>query len=72
MKSKKGVPSVSPVSPVEITAEERYHLINDAAYFRATGRRHNRRSDDDTQAESWCEVEAEIDSVLKQHGVELE
>ena len=68
MKSKKGTP---PVPPVEVTAEERYHLINDAAYFRAAERRHNRRSDDDdVQAESWCEVESEIDLILKQHGAE--
>lgn len=65
MKSKKHAP---PVPPVEVTAEERYHLINDAAYFRATGRRRRAPGEADAQAESWCEVEAEIDSVLKQHG----
>jgi hypothetical protein len=68
MKSKKGVP---PAPPVKVTAEERYHLISDAAYFRAAGRRHDTRPDgEDAQAESWCEVAAEIDLVLKKHGAE--
>jgi hypothetical protein len=51
---------------IEITAEERYHLINDAAYFRSMQRQKIGERVEDP-AEPWCEVEAEIDGVLKQH-----
>jgi hypothetical protein len=50
---------------VAVTPEERYRLINDAAYFREV--KHQRESGKPDVAESWCEVEAEIDKVLKQH-----
>lgn len=51
---------------IVVTPEERYRLINDAAYFREA--RHQRESDKPGDAAgSWCEVEAEIDTVLKQH-----
>ena len=63
MKTKK---TVMQMPPIEVTAEERYHLINDAAYFRATGNRRQAGADIE-QAQSWCEAEAEIDAVLKQH-----
>jgi hypothetical protein len=53
-------------SPIEVTAEERYHLINDAAYFRSIGHEGEAGASDE-QAQSWCEAEAEIDEVLKQH-----
>jgi hypothetical protein len=49
-----------------VEPEQRYHLINDAAYFRAMGRRLQTGKVED-QADSWCEVEAEIDAVLKRH-----
>ena len=68
MKSKKGTP---PVPPVEVTAEERYHLINDAAYFRAPGRRKPLPGGSDEQAEPWCDVESEIDTILEQHHVKV-
>ena len=50
---------------VVVTPEERYRLINDAAYFREA--KHHRVSGKPDAAGSWCEVEAEIDTVLKQH-----
>ena len=62
MKAKKSSKRVS--LPVEITAEERYHLINDAAYFRSLQHQTETEHSED-QAESWCEVESEIDEVLK-------
>ena len=49
-----------------VTPEERYHMINDAAYFRLLRHRQETGCADD-QAASWCEVEAEIDEVLKTH-----
>jgi len=55
-----------PTPPIQITAEERYHLINDAAYFRSLQHQPGREHPGD-QAESWCEVELEIDGVLGQH-----
>ncbi|MEO8441298.1 MAG: hypothetical protein ABI547_02310 [Betaproteobacteria bacterium] len=55
-----------PAPPIEITAEERYHLINDAVYFRSLQHQSGTEHPAD-QAESWCEVESEIDGVLKQH-----
>ena len=54
--------------PVEITAEERYHLINDAAYFRALQQKQGSKKPAD-QAQAWCAVESEIDAVLKKHRV---
>jgi hypothetical protein len=66
MKAKK---NLEEVPPIEVTAEARYHLINDAAYFRSMGHG-GPRADAiaiDEQAQSWCEAEAEIDAVLKQH-----
>ena len=59
-KSKKRAP------PVEITAEERYHLINDAAYFRSLRQQAAAQGAADP-AEPWCEVESEIDGVLRKH-----
>ena len=54
------------VPRVAVTPEERYHMINDAACFRAL--RHQRETGSaEDQAECWCEVEAEIDAVLKRH-----
>ena len=51
-------------APVEVTPEERYHLINDVAYFRAI--EHARRGGkSEDPAESWCEAEAAIDAVIK-------
>jgi hypothetical protein len=51
-----------------VTPEQRYHMINDAAYFRALKHQLETGEAED-QAESWCEVEAEIDAVLKhQHA----
>ena len=64
MKAKK---TTKPAPRVEVTAEERYHLINDAAYFRSMRRGGAEAAGNDEPAECWCEVEAEIDSVLKQH-----
>jgi hypothetical protein len=55
----------SPPPPV-VTPEERYHMINDAAYFRALKHRQE-TGVPDAAAESWCEVESEIDGVLKKH-----
>ena len=48
---------------VTVTPEERYHLINDVAYFREIrrGRRGDKAAD---PAGSWRDAEAEIDSVL--------
>jgi hypothetical protein len=63
MKPKK---STQQAPPLEITAEERYHLINDAAYFRSLQRQKEAARPAD-QAGSWCEAEAQIDEVLKQH-----
>jgi hypothetical protein len=50
---------------VVVTPEERYRLINDAAYFREV--KHQSESSKPDVTGSWCEVEAEIDTVLKQH-----
>lgn len=49
---------------IEVTPEQRYHMINDAAYFRAIKENLDQGAIDD-QAQPWCEVEAEIDAVLK-------
>jgi len=54
--------------PLEVTPEQRYHIVNDAAYFRAMKHQQETGKGDD-QAESWCEVEAEITEVLKRHHV---
>ena len=51
---------------LEITAEERYHLINDAAYFRSLQHQGETKHPED-QAKTRCEVESEIDGALKQH-----
>lgn len=64
MKAKKT--AKHPAPPIEVTAEERYHLINDAAYFRSLQHRAEAKHPED-EAASWCECEAEIDGVLKQH-----
>jgi hypothetical protein len=66
MKAKK---TVRPAPRVEVTPEERYRLINDAAYFRSVRRAKPGAGAQDGAAEVWCEVEAEIDTVLKQHRV---
>jgi len=56
------------VPRVAVTPEQRYHMINDAAYFRGVKHQQETGAVDD-EAESWCEVEAEIDAVLKhQHA----
>ena len=52
--------------PPAVTPEERYHMINDAAYFRRLNHRREGGTPEE-QAGSWCEVESEIDSVLKKH-----
>ena len=52
--------------PLVVTPEERYHMINDAAYFRALKHRQETGEPED-EAASWCEVESEIDGVLKKH-----
>jgi hypothetical protein len=57
------------VSKIAITPEQRYHMVNDAAYFRAMKHRQETGGDED-DAESWCEIESEIDSVLKRHHAE--
>jgi len=61
---KKSMPNKR-VPPVAVTPEERYHMINDAAYFRALKHRQESGDDAEDPAESWCEVQAEIDAVLK-------
>ena len=53
---------------VEITPEQRYHMVNDVAYFRALKQRQETGSVED-QAVSWCQVEGEIDTMLKQRHV---
>ena len=68
MKPKKSAPPAPPAPPIDVTAEERYHLINDVAYFRATVCTSRPPAGADAPAESWCEAEAAIDSVLKDHG----
>lgn len=59
-KSRKRAPAV------EVTADERYHLINDAAYFR-TLQQQPESKNPAGQAQAWCAVEAEIDAILKKH-----
>ena len=49
-----------------MTPEERYHMINDAAYFRSLKHRQEAGCAED-EAQSWCEIESEIDDVLKKH-----
>ena len=49
---------------VAVSAEQRYRMINDAAYFRVVRRQQESGKPED-QARCWCEVEAEIDAVLK-------
>jgi hypothetical protein len=53
-------------SALEVTNEERYHLINDVAYFRSLHHQGTAKLPED-QGECWCEAESEIDGVLKQH-----
>ena len=50
---------------VAVTPEERYHMINDAAYFRTLKHRQATGDHGEDPADSWCEVQAEIDAVLK-------
>ena len=52
------------VPRVTVTPEQRYHMINDAAYFRAVKHQLESGKTEDP-AKFWCEVEAEIDTVLK-------
>ena len=52
---------------IEISPEMRFHLINDAAYFRAVKNAQSRGKTAD-YASAWCEVEAEIDSVIRKHS----
>jgi hypothetical protein len=52
------------VPQVAVTPEQRYHMINDAAYFRTIKHQLESGGAEDAAA-SWCEVEAEIDTVLK-------
>jgi hypothetical protein len=63
MKTKK---RVRPPVRIEVTPEDRFHLINDAAYFRML-RRGRRRDDATDEAGCWEEVEGEIDSILAAH-----
>lgn len=54
-------------SPI-VTAEERLHMIADAAVFRAARRQlSGQRPVDEKQC--WREAEAEIDAVLERHRV---
>ena len=52
---------------IEISPETRFHLINDAAYFREI-----QQSRDGVgmvnAASAWCEVEAEIDALIRKHA----
>ena len=50
---------------IVVTPEERYPMLNDAAYFRVLRRRQAGSDYAEDPAESWCEVQAEIDAVLK-------
>ena len=64
MKKKPAAPKDAP--PLVVTPEERYHMINDAAYFRAL-KHHEETGAPEDEAGSWSEVESEIDGVLKKH-----
>ena len=52
---------------IGIPPETRFHLINDAAYFRGLQKA---RADGGAvdHAGAWCEVEAEIDAVIRKHS----
>ena len=54
--AQKGVP------PIVVTAEQRYHLINDVACFRWLNKSAEGVND---PARCWCEAEREIDRLLK-------
>jgi len=54
------------VAPIAVTPEQRYHIISDAAYFRNLKHRQDASAADD-EIESWREVEAEVDEVLRHH-----
>ena len=43
-------------SALEITREERYHLINDVAYFRSLHHQRTAKLPED-QGECWCEAD---------------
>ena len=53
---------------VQISPEQRCNMINDLAYFRAWKQRQDTGKIVD-QAVSWCQVEVEIDAVLKRHHI---
>lgn len=54
------------VAPIAVTPEQRYHMISDAAYFRNLKHRQDAGEAED-EAESWREVEAEVDEILRHH-----
>jgi hypothetical protein len=51
---------------IEIPPETRFHLINDVAYFREI---HDAQTSGEAvdSARARCEVEAEIDAVIRKH-----
>ena len=51
---------------IEISPEARFHLINDAAYFREIQLSRSGAGVVDA-ASAWCEVEAEIDALIRKH-----
>jgi hypothetical protein len=63
---KKSTATKGRAPPVVVTPEPRYHMISDAAYFR-TLKHQQETGEADDEAESWCEVEAEVDEILKRH-----
>jgi hypothetical protein len=63
---KKPKANADPVK-LEITPEIRFHLINDAAYFREMQNIIAGKKPCDS-ARAWCEVEAEIDAVIRKHS----
>ena len=54
--------------PVAVTPEQRDHIISDAAYFRALKHQQEAGKAEDV-AETWCEVEAEVDAVLRHRHI---
>lgn len=52
------------VPPIAVTIEQRDRIISDAAYFRALKHQQEDGKAKDV-VESWYEVEAEVDAVLK-------
>ena len=60
--------AAGPAPRIEVSPEQRQHLIDDVAYFRSIRlRQQEPASDNDTRARD--EAEAEIDAVMKEHHV---